>query len=69
MDPSIAILFGIGGVWAIFSALWIFSIWKTGGLNNFFAFENRETVPSGTIPGCAEVALPPSRRTEITTDA
>ena len=50
MDPSLAILFGIGGVWTIFSALWIFSIWKTGGLNNFFAFEAGETVTNGAVP-------------------
>ena len=59
MDLSLAILLGIGGLGAIFSALWVFAIWKTGGLRNFFVFENGETVPSGAVTGCVEVALPP----------
>jgi hypothetical protein len=50
MDLSLAILLGIGGVWTIYSALWIFSIWKTGGLNNFFAFQAGEPVMNGTGP-------------------
>jgi hypothetical protein len=69
MDLPLAILLGIDGLGTVVSALWVFAIWKTGGLRNFFDFENGETVPSGAVPGCAEVALPPSRRTEITTDA
>lgn len=69
MDLSLAILIGIGGLGTVLSALWIFAIWKTGGLQNFFVFENGETVPNGAVTGCVEVALPPSRRTEITTDA
>lgn len=49
MDLSLAILLGIGGLGAVFSALWVFAIWKTGGLRNFFVFENGETVPNGTV--------------------
>jgi hypothetical protein len=50
MDLSLAILLGIGGLGTVFSALWVFAIWKTGGLRNFFVFENGETVPNGAIP-------------------
>jgi hypothetical protein len=50
MDLSLAILLGIGGLGTVFSALWVFAIWKTGGLRNFFVFENGETVPNGTVP-------------------
>ena len=50
MDLSLAILLGIGGVGTILSALWVFAIWKTGGLNNFFVFEAGETVPNGAVP-------------------
>ena len=50
MDLSLAILIGIGGLGTVLSALWIFAIWKTGGLQNFFVFENGETVPNGAIP-------------------
>ena len=50
MDLSLAILLGIGGLGTVFSALWVFAIWKTGGLRNFFVFENGETVPNRTIP-------------------
>ena len=49
MDLSLAILLGIGGLGTVFSALWVFAIWKTGGLRNFFVFENGETVPNGTV--------------------
>jgi hypothetical protein len=49
MDLSLAILLGIGGVGTILSALWVFAIWETGGLNNFFDFEDGETVPNGAI--------------------
>jgi hypothetical protein len=49
MDLSLAILLGIGGLGTVFSALWVFAIWKTGGLRNFFVFENGETVPNGAI--------------------
>lgn len=50
MDLSLAILLGIVGVGTILSALWAFAIWKTGGLNTFFVFENGETVPNGAVP-------------------
>jgi hypothetical protein len=50
MDLSLAILLGIGGVGTIFSALWVFAIWKTGGLQNFFVFENGDTVSNGAVP-------------------
>ncbi len=49
MDLSLAILLGIGGLGAVFSALWVFAIWKTGGLRNFCVFENGERVPNGTV--------------------
>jgi len=49
MDLSLAILLGIGGLGTVFSALWVFAIWKTGGLRNFFVFESGETVPNGTV--------------------
>ena len=49
MDLSLAIPLGIGGVGTILFALWVFAIWKTGGLRNFFVFESGETVPNGTV--------------------
>ena len=50
MDLSLAIPLGIGGVGTILFALWVFAIWKTGGLNNFFVFEDGETMPNGAAP-------------------
>ena len=53
MNLSVAILLGIGELGTVFSALWVFAIWKTGGLNNFFAFEAEETVTDGARPSPA----------------
>lgn len=50
MDLSLAILLGIVGLGTVLSALWVFAIWKTGGLRNFFVFENGETVPNEAVP-------------------
>jgi hypothetical protein len=50
VDLSIAILLGIGGVGAVLSALWIFAIWKAGGLHNFCVFLDGEPVLNGAIP-------------------
>ena len=50
MNLSVAILLGIGELGTVFSALWVYAILKTGGLNNFFAFEAEETVTDGTRP-------------------
>jgi hypothetical protein len=50
MDLSLAIFLSIGGAGTIYFALWIFSIWKTGGLNNFCAFGAGETVANETGP-------------------
>jgi hypothetical protein len=50
MDLLLAILLGIGGAGTILSALWVFAIWKTGGLHNFCDFEAGEPVPNGAVP-------------------
>lgn len=50
MDLSLVIPLGIAGVGTALFSLWVFAIWKTGGVSNFFVFEIGETVPNGSAP-------------------